>query len=418
MSAIAAESQPATGDSQNIAAFEAPKPSVNLQKRLQTAFSAFNDISAQLTSSYQELEQRVGELQSELAETDQARLREHSAKEVLAERFDILLNAMPVAVILLDGLGVVAKANDNAQHLLQPNMKGVKWLDIINQCFSPKPIDGHEVLLKSGRLVSIATQSLNNEPGQIIVLSDQTETRSLQNKLNHNRKLSEMGRMTASLAHQIRTPLSTATLYADHLASDELSDERRIKYAEKLKARLVQLEKQVQDMLIFSKGGISLHSVQPLTQLLTNLERQTQELALQKGFEIRWSVSKFNGYVRCNPDLLSSAFTNLLDNASEACVGAGVTPNLHVISSFDRKGFLQIHIKDNGPGIDAGVYQRVKEPFFTTKATGTGLGLAVTNAVIEAHGGCFEIFNLQQGGACARISLPLLPATVNHGEEI
>ncbi|NIQ08829.1 MAG: PAS domain-containing sensor histidine kinase, partial [Gammaproteobacteria bacterium] len=62
-------------------------------------------------------------------------------------------------------------------------------------------------------------------------LNDLTETRRLQNKLNHHHKLSEMGRMTASLAHQIRTPLSTAILYADHLGSANLSEERRLRYA-------------------------------------------------------------------------------------------------------------------------------------------------------------------------------------------
>lgn len=427
MSAIAAETQTTQADSQKITAYEvgldvaslqpAPKQRRNLQKRLQTAFTAFTDISEQLTSSYLELEQRVGELQSELVQTDQARLREFSAKEVLAERLDIMLNAMPVAVILLDGRGVVAKANSNAEQLLQIALLGEKWIDVINQSFSPQPADGHEVLLKNGRLVSIATQSLNNEPGQIIVITDQTEARLLQKKLNHNRKLSEMGKMTASLAHQIRTPLATATLYADHLGSRDLSKERRIKYADKLKARLIQLEKQVQDMLIFSKGGISLNKNLTVNSLLKILKRQVSELAVQRDIELVWFDFDTYGQVRCNPDLLLSVFTNLFDNAVEACVNSGINPSVHVRISKDGKGFLNLEMQDNGPGMKFDVSQRAMEPFFTTKSTGTGLGLAVTNAVVEAHGGYFKIFNVQKGGACSRIVLPLLDSAEKEGEE-
>lgn len=380
----------------------------DLNSRLQTTFSAFNDISNQLTQSYLELEQRVDDLKVELALSDTARIRELSAKEALAERLELIVNTMPVAVILLDGRGVIVRANKIAQTLLDRPLTGERWITVINECFAPDLADGHEIALRNGKLVSLATQSLTHEPGQIIVLNDQTETRQLQNKLNHHRKLSEMGKMTASLAHQIRTPLSSAILYADHLASPQLSEERRLRYANKVRDRLVQLEQQVRDMLIFSKGGVVLDSVLPVFQLVAVFQACVDDYIHSGGAHIEFQQEIPAGSVRCNPELLRSIFANLIENAVQACIEAGVLPHIEVSVRLSKGDLVEFIIKDNGPGIESGVGNKILEPFFTTKSTGTGLGLAVVKAVVEAHGGNFSIGNGHDYGAQACVALPLI----------
>ncbi|WP_461422454.1 sensor histidine kinase [Ketobacter sp.] len=384
----------------------AVKSGPDLQDSLQSAFTTFNRISNQLTTSYHELEQRVGELQSALAETDRERISQHSARELLADRLDVIVSAIPVGFILLDGRGVVVKANSLARTLLSDDILHTKWIDVINQCFSRQPPDGHELLLKSGRLVSVVTQSLNSEPGQIIVIADQTETRVLQNKLNHSRKLSDMGRMTASLAHQIRTPLSTAILYADHLASPQLEEARRLKYANKLKQRLQHLEQQVRDMLIFSKSGVVLKDNLSLGQIMSVIQAQAEDVKIQRQCQIDFADSIPAGSVRCNVELLTSAFSNLFENASEACRDAGIQAHILLRLKKPENGLIEFLVSDNGPGLSAEAEQ-VTEPFFTTKATGTGLGLSIVRAVVEAHGGTFDISNRPEGGACAQINLPV-----------
>lgn len=369
--------------------------------------SSLQQISNQLTRSYHELESRIGELQQELAQSDQERRREHRAKQQLAERLELILGVMPVAVIILDGRGVVAQANSIAEGYLGEELAGQRWINVIRNGFAPSFTDGHEVALKDGRLLSIATQSLNDEPGQIIVLTDLTETRRLQEKLNHHRKLSEMGRMTASLAHQIRTPLSAATLYADHLASPVLADERRIKYATKIKSRLAQLSQQVQDMLIFSRGGVVLDKCIPAADLLVRLQQQLEEVCEQQNASCVVELEPLKGQVRCNDELLISAFSNLVDNAIQACREQGTRPLLQLSGRVNARGFVDIVLIDNGPGIPAELQQKILEPFFTTKSTGTGLGLAVVNAIVGSHGGSFAIENAKSAGATVRISLPL-----------
>lgn len=367
---------------------------------------SLDSLSAQLNRTCHELEHRIGELQHELAQTDRERKREHKAKERLAGRLDLILEVMPVAIILLDGRGLVAQANSRAEDILGGELRGRRWIDVIRERFAPTLADGHEVALKDGRLLSLATQSLDDEPGQIIVLTDQTETRRLQEKLNHHRKLSEMGRMTASLAHQIRTPLSAALLYADHLVTPSLPEDRRLKYAARIRDRLQQLGQQVQDMLIFSRGGVVLDQTLAADALLNRFQQQLDDLCEQQQATAVVEVDTVAGQIRCNPELLTSAFGNLLENAVQACQGSGIRPLLQLSAHINDKGLLEIVLNDNGPGIPTDAQQKILEPFFTTKSTGTGLGLPVVNAIIEGHGGCFQLTGTE--GACARIRLPLL----------
>ncbi len=379
-----------------------------LQNRLNIAFGSFQSISDRLSQSYIELENQVQELRHELIKADQNLAQQQSAKDLLAEQLNLVVSLMPVAVLILDGKGVISQANSYAEELIGTELAGKLWISIISSFFSPKPDDGHEISLKNGRLVSIATQSLSSDAGQIIVLNDQTETRNLQARLNHNKKLSEMGKMTASLAHQIRTPLATASLYADRLACDGLSEIGRLNYATKIKRQLTHLEKCVQDMLVFSKAGIMLNCVLSVPELVQVIQLQAEEICDQKNASISFNNQFSEGCVRCNKELLLSVMANLIENGIEACVNARVHPQLHMTVTKTDQGFLQVQIKDDGEGIDSEYIEKIMEPFFTTKSSGTGLGLAVANAVIDAHGGCFSIENSLTGGAVAQIKLPLL----------
>lgn len=366
------------------------------------------DLPNNLDFSYRELENRIGQLQAQLAQSNEQRKQEFDARKKLADRLDLMLGVMPVAVILLDGRGLVSQANSLAEELLGCPLQGKRWIDVIRNCFSPTPADGHEVLLKNGCLVSLATQSLRNEPGQIIVLSDLTETRKLQDKLNHHRNLSEMGRMTASLAHQIRTPLSSAMLYAEHLDNPALTSEKKQHYAQRIRCQLGQLEQQIRDILIFSKGGILLDKMVSADGMVEQLEQVMVDLCQLYKAECDIKPLQVNGMIRCNPDLLASAFGNLVENAIQACIQKKIRPVICLHVCQPNESVLQISLHDNGPGIPAGSEEKILEPFFTTKSTGTGLGLAVVAAIVQSHGGSFSIANSPEGGAVASLRLPVL----------
>lgn len=375
------------------------------------AFEMFNEMSQQLTSSYAKLENQVQMLSGELAEVSAARMKELKEKECLADRLHSLLHLLPGGVVVLDGTGRVQEANKAAIELLdcgltEEAMVGYLWRDIITNHFAPREDDGHEVSLKNGKRLSILTSGLENEPGQIVLMTDQTETRELQSKLARHQRLMAMGNMVASLAHQVRTPLSGATLYAQHLSNSDLDDEMRVRFSKKLNRQLKNIEAQVRDMLIFARGSAPLNQIMDQKQLISLIEETKNILLKQYQANIEIHCNEKNMAIQCHQESLIGAIQNLISNAIEA---AEETTNQSKVDIHIKVANhnLQLAICDNGPGLSEQAKRKLTEPFYTTKSNGTGLGLPVVNAVVRAHHGTLEFFNQEQGGACFVIALPL-----------
>lgn len=388
---------------------------------LRQAFEMFNEMSQQLTSSYAKLEGQVQLLSGELAEVSAARMKELKEKECLADRLHSLLHLLPGGVVVLDGHGRIQECNRAAKDLLESQkqgqvIEGLLWRDIINDYFSPREDDGHEISLKNGKRLSIQTSGLENEPGQIVLMTDQTETRDLQSKLARHQRLTAMGKMVASLAHQVRTPLSGAMLYAEHLASSDLEADVRHRFSSKLSRQLKNIEAQVRDMLIFARGSAPLNQILTSENLCALLEETKNILNNQYQSNIRIKHDKNSGSIQCHQESLIGALQNLIANAIEAT--EEVSSESQVLVSISKnKHHLNISISDNGPGLPDQAKEKLTEPFYTTKSNGTGLGLPVVNAVVRAHHGKLEFFNQPTGGACFVISLPLKESIKKHEYE-
>ncbi|RRV18220.1 PAS domain-containing protein [Pseudomonas saudiphocaensis] len=375
----------------------------SISAELEQSLERFSHLSGRFEDSQELLQERMSELKGQLAEASAQRLRELDEKERLANRLQSLLDLLPGGVIVIDGQGVVREANPVALELLGEPLEGLLWREVISRSFAPRKDDGHEVSLKDGRRVSIATRSLNGEPGQLVLLTDLTETRRLQDQLARHERLSSLGRMVASLAHQIRTPLSSALLYASHLEQGGLSVEQQQRFAGRLKDRLNELEHQVRDMLVFARGDLPLEDRLSPTQLMAAL-RAAAETRLQ-GARVRWQCDVRGGVLLCNRDTLVGALLNLIENALQASTDE---PRLK-IHLYARGALMHVSVSDSGVGINAVTLARLGEPFFTTKATGTGLGLAVVKSVARAHSGTLALRSRPGRGTCATLRLPLLP---------
>lgn len=361
-------------------------------------------LQTQLDATQQRMAARVASLEGQLDAASALRLRELDEKERLAQRLRSLLDLLPGGVVVLDGHGVVREANPVAVELLGEPLENQLWRNVIARCFAPRRDDGHEISLANGRRVALATRSLSGEPGQLVLLTDMTETRRLQDQLARHQRLSSLGRMVASLAHQIRTPLSSALLYASHLEEGGLSTEQQTRFAGRLKSRLHELEHQVRDMLVFARGDLPLQDRITPAELFGAL-RAAAEPRLQN-VHLRWQCDASQGLLLCNRDTLVGALLNLIENAVQAA-GTGVWLKIHLYARGDS---LRLCVSDNGPGIEPALLARLGEPFLTTKATGTGLGLAVVKAVARAHHGELQLLSRPGRGTCARLVIPLLPA--------
>lgn len=364
--------------------------------------------SGQLIDSYATLESRVEELNQQLNVVADKRMQEFAEKERLANRLESLLNFLPGGVVVLDSSGRVSECNPAALDLLGEPLQGELWRDVITRSFSPRQDDGHEVSLRDGRRISIATRNLGGD-GQIVLLTDQTETRRLQGELSRHERLSALGKMMSALAHQIRTPLSAAMLYAGHLCGDKLDDARRMQFSEKIYSRLNHIERQVQDMLLFVKGELPITDLISVAELHAELSEAMEVPLMTSNSHCQWVNNAGDYYLSCNRDALVNAIMNLVNNAIEAVERHAQLRIEFSINHLSRNKQPQLLIRvcDKGPGIAQDMLASVNDLFVTTKSHGTGLGLAVVQAVARAHHGRFFLQSKQQQGTCANLLLPL-----------
>lgn len=402
-----------------------------LAQDLAGAFQLFTQVSEQLAASYRVLEDRVVQLTAELATARSERLAHFTEKEHLANRLQGLLNALPGGVVVLDGAGYVQECNPAAIELLGAPLHAQRWLDVIDRAFAPRSDDGHEVSLRDGRKVGISTCSLDSQkdnsppggvqPGQILLINDLTETRALQEQLARHQRLSSMGEMAASLAHQIRTPLSSAMLYTSNLFRSDLDVLAQRRFSEKSLASLRHIEKMVNDMLMFARGGAlnnaegnaqgNTQSSEVSISALINEFRHVIEPQLQRCAGTLDVVDATNAlHLNGNKDALLAALLNLATNAIQAC-GQGVVLRIN-IRNDDQSVYLQL--SDNGHGVPEHIRERIFEPFFTTRSSGTGLGLAVVRAVVQGHHGEIWLDSTPGMGCSFTIRLPVTQAAAHQ----
>ncbi|GDY27923.1 sensor histidine kinase [Agarivorans sp. Toyoura001] len=322
-------------------------------------------------------------------------LSEHN----LAQIFDV----MPSGLVLLDNKGYVARANPIAKNLLGKDIEQQRWLDAVPRLFSPKADDGHELSLVDGRRVKLSLSPLQDTQGQLIVLTDMTHTRQLQANVAKLQRMSALGNMVASLAHQIRTPLSAAMLYGSNLSNKTLSENARDSFRTKMMARLEDLEIQVNDMLLFAKSGEQMVvNYVPIGQLIEQLKAATDACVRQHNVELRLSVVNPNTELLVNASALVSALSNLVENAAQLS-GSDKPISVSVTTSESE---VVIEVEDQAGGIDKAQQHKVFEPFYTTKQNGTGLGLAVVKSVVSAHHGSIELTGTELGSRFV-VTLPL-----------
>jgi two-component system sensor histidine kinase FlrB len=371
------------------------EPTLRLTE-LENAFGVFNRLSHELQSSYRTLEQRVAGLTAELE--DARRAREHAARDAerTAERLRSLIATLPAGVVVVDEAGLIQEHNEAAATILGADLVGRAWQSVVRAALKdPLSADGDWVT-RDGRRIALAVSALPQ--WRIMLLTDLTETRALQELAARNRRLSAIGKMAASLAHQIRTPLAGALLYLSQCRMRR--DEReRGKLLEKGIERLRHLDLLVQDMLVFARGTVLSERVR-----VADLFRAVHDAAMAvKPPNAHLVIHGGDALVELdgNRTALTAALTNLVNNAFES--SPDVVVSLQARLSGDRVEFT---VRDNGPGIAPSLQSRVFEPFFSTRPAGTGLGLAVVKTVAEAHGGDLRLHSELKRGTSIEMNLP------------
>lgn len=385
----------------------APADSPDKARELQHAFDLFNQVSAELTHAYEALQQRVASLTAELAVANGELLRQYQEKEALSERLSRLLNALPAGVVVLDGEGIVDQVNPAALAMFGETLPGADWVrQVLPRLRPTEAPDEWAVDAAAGaRRVSLAESELSAGAGRILVFHDVTAAHEMKVTMERNQRLAAMGELAASLAHQLRTPLSTALLYTGNLATPDLAPAARTRFAERASDQLKRLERLIQDVLLFARGPSIGREVIPVHALAQEAWQAVEALCRSRQVDLRLDGDDRGTIIVGDRKALVSALVSLLENAAQVSGPDGVV----CLRIVPEPGEVALVVQDSGPGVDPELAGRIFEPFFTTSGQGTGLGLAIALGVARAHGGTIRVGPAPGGGAEFAMIVPAGP---------
>jgi two-component system, sensor histidine kinase FlrB len=382
--------------------------------QLEQAFKVFNRVSHELDTSYRELESKVAGLTTQLAVARSARLRELAENERLAHRLSSLISILPGGVLIVDSQQFIRDVNPEALDLLDEPLIGQPWSDVLERvaCGESHGNDlqqtslqkTSEIHLVNNKCISVVSRPLDKTGDSVVLITDVSEIHQLQEQLGRKKRLTALGEMAARLAHQIRTPLSSTTLYLSQLGRQDLLADQRQKISAKVSERLGHMGHLVDSMLTFVRGESPATDIVYINRVLIDFEATV--LPQIEKTESKLIVPTVDDTLSIvgEHDELTGALSNLAMNALEAAKGP---VKLDIWVGALNNHWLQIRVRDNGPGINEDVIDRIFDPFFTTRAQGTGLGLAVVARTVSNYGGEITVKNRPEGGAEFLINLPI-----------
>lgn len=305
-------------------------------------------------------------------------------EETLLNQVSIVewLEAVPAGIILLDVKGMILYANNIAKELFNLLYIGQSWESALEKNVKGISDNGHYIVCHSRKHVMLKTQALPDKKGQIILLLDGSELKeSFESKIKLE-KIDSIGKLSAALAHQLRTPLSTAMLYTSNLVLDNVSKEDIKNYQERILKQLNLIKQQIEDVLLVHNGKESvLEKIDMVAEVLSLIE-DFQELYPHMEFKIN-TPSTLATIVLANRQSLRGALNNILDNAVYASTEHHKI-DIEIVS--DQENVI-VNVIDYGQGMSQDVIAKVTKGFYSTKDTGNGLGLSIARSVIEAHQG-------------------------------
>jgi two-component system NtrC family sensor kinase len=264
--------------------------------------------------------------------------------------------------------------------------------------------DQAAVFIENARLV----EELRKAASELEVRVDQRtrELRETQAQVFRAEKMAAVGRLAASVAHEVNNPLQAITLHLQLIAEDGLSDsaDEQLVVVQQELNRIAGI---VQRLLEFQRPKEGHRSAQEIPSLLDEVlalaGKQLQHSNVIVGMETETDLPP----VLAAGDQLKQVFLNLVLNAVEAMPGGGELR----IHGWLADGLVQISFADSGEGIPSDKMDHIFEPFFSTKHSGSGLGLAVSQEIVVQHGGSMAAANQSGGGAVFTVLLPVLEET-------
>lgn len=257
------------------------------------------------------------------------------------------------------------------------------------------------------RIVEITTFPLYDRGNRVVqvveYVKDVTERVRLAERLEHSRRLAQIGEMAARVAHEVRNPLNAIIGAAHFLATEYADSDTARKFTDLIVRQATRVNQVASDLLSISRPqGIRLTDVNINAVIEQVLDAMCEQIKSQK-IAVRTDIDTDIPLIRADVMQIEQAVQNLVRNAVEAMPEGGKLTITTKCAGDD----IIIKIEDSGPGIPKAERERVFQSFYTTKTRGTGLGLTIVRSVLERHGGGIEIEQPETSGTRVMVRLPI-----------
>jgi len=254
--------------------------------------------------------------------------------------------------------------------------------------------------------LSVGEMNVNGERKFTGIVADLSARVRMEEQLREQTSLARLGEMAAVIAHEVKNPLAGIRGAIQVIGGRLPKESKDAAVVKEILNRIDTLNELIKDLLLFARPP----HPRPLPVDLAGLVRMTADL-LAGDPALKGIAIHINGAappVMADAELLKIVFQNLLVNSAQAMQGRGdIRVTLQPVN-----GVLRVTVRDAGPGIAADVLERIFTPFFTTKARGTGLGLATAKRIVEAHAGRIAIDSAPGGGTTVTVELPVTSLTI------
>ncbi|WP_281884453.1 PAS domain-containing sensor histidine kinase [Paenibacillus sp. YYML68] len=287
------------------------------------------------------------------------------------------------------------------------------WIEselLLRQALQGRKISSFETKRrkKSGEIldISMTISPIVGPDGDItsisIVCRDISERKRTEELLRNTEKLSVAGQLAAGIAHEIRNPLTSLKGFTQFMKT---AAEYKDYYLDIMISELNRIEQIINELLMLAKPPqAATFENRPLSPIIEHVISLLESQSNLRNVEVHTSLHKTLPHVYCEENRLKQVFINVMKNAIEAMPNGG---RIDISSELIEDRHLVLTFADNGPGIPPEVLQRLGEPFFTTKDSGSGLGLMISQKMIAEHGGHLDIQSELTVGTTVKIVLPI-----------
>ena len=355
----------------------------------------------------------------------------------------------PFGVIAMDRAGRIVSANPTAARLLgytPEELLGQESARVVRAprgeghvqpgaCAAPEEAREVEVATRNGDVLPISLRRLPLEgeggrlDGTVAVFHDLRVEKAREEQWRRRDRLASIGALAAGVAHEIRNPLTGIGTSAQILKRRLESGDPRAPFADLILEEVTRLDRIVTSLLQFARPAAPRLRRESLLPALDKALALVQELAVRQNVQVRVDRSDAIPDIYVDHDQILQVLLNVLMNALQALEAGGeirltvriarkraaersqlgrrATDRLESPQETPPVDVLELRIQDNGPGIPAAALARVFDPFFTTRAQGSGLGLSICQSIVREHGGVISIESVVGQGTAVIIDLPV-----------